>query len=129
MPNVKTIYSTTALATEHPALMDLELKHGNYKVLGESAIGQALCKVMKSEAAVLSLVTSQIVAPSRPPVVSLSKLLKHALGDKAFEPDFKRLTGRYVRQILEHLGFRWKRSGVDVVVKDSPYASGSIYKI
>ncbi|WP_066823733.1 hypothetical protein [Sphingomonas mali] len=129
MPNAKTIYSTTALTTEHPALADLDLKHGNYKALGESPIGQALCKVMKSEAAVLSLVASQIVAPSRPPIVSLSKLLTHALGEKVFEPDFKRLTGRYVRQILEHLDFSWKRSGVDVVVKGTPYASGSIYKI
>lgn len=126
MPSSKTIYTSTALATPHPALADLDLKHGNYKAIGESPIGKALCEVMKSEAVVLSLVTAQIAAPSRPPIVGIGKLLKHALGDKVFEPDFKRLTGRYVRQILEHLGFRWKRSGVDVVVI-SPYASGSIY--
>jgi hypothetical protein len=127
MPSSKTIYTTTALVTEHPALADLDLKHGNYKALGESPLGKALCEVMKSEAVVLCLVASQIAAPSRPPVVGIHRLLKHALGDKIFEPDFKRLTGRYVRQVLEHLGFRWKRSGVDVVVKNSPYASGSIY--
>lgn len=129
MPNAKTIYTTTALSTGHPALADLELRHGNYKTLGESPLGKALCEVMKSEAVVLSLVTSQLVAPSRPPVVALGKVLEHALGDKVFEADFKRLTGRYIRQILEHLGFSWKRSGVDVVVKHSPYASGSIYKV
>lgn len=127
MPIVKNIYSTTALSTPHPALMDLDLKHGNYKVIGESPLGKALCEVMKSEAIVLALVTSQVVAPSRPPIVAIGKVLKMALGDKMFEPDFKRLTGRYIRQILEHLGFRWKRSGVDVVVAGSPYASGSIY--
>jgi hypothetical protein len=129
MPVPAKIYTTTALSTRHPALADLDLKHGNYKVLGESALGKALGEVIKSEAAVLALVTSQIVAPSRPPIVGIGKLLRHALGDKIFEPDFKRLTGRYVRQILEHLGFRWKRSGVDVVVNNSPYASGSIYTV
>lgn len=127
MPSQKMIYKTTALSTEHPALADLELKHGNYKALGESALGKALCEVMKSEAVVLSLVAAQIAAPSRPPVVGIWRLLDMALGNKVFEPDFKRLTGRYVRQILEHLGFSWKRSGVDVVVKGSRYASGSIY--
>src|SRR5690348_7615811 len=66
MPSSKTIYTTTALATEHPALADLDLKHGNYKALGESPLGKALCEVMRSEAAVLSLVASQIAAPSRP---------------------------------------------------------------
>lgn len=126
MPDSSLIYKTTSLSTPHPALSDLTLVHGNYKAIGESAIGKALGEVMKSEAVVLSLVTSLIVAPSRPPVVAIGKLLKHALGDKVFEADFKRLTGRYVRQILEHLDFRWKRSGVDVIV-DSPYASGSIY--
>jgi hypothetical protein len=127
MPSQKTIYTTTALATEHPALADLQLKHGNYKVLGESALGKALGEVMKSEAVVLSLVAAQIVAPSRPPVVGIWRVLDATFGKKVFEPDFKRLTGRYVRQILEHLDFSWKRSGVDVVVKNSPYASGSIY--
>jgi hypothetical protein len=127
MPSPKTIYATTALATEHPALSDLDLKHGNYKALGESPMGKALGEVMKSEAVVLSLIAAQTAAPSRPPVVGIHRLLKHSLGEKIFEPDFKRLTGRYVRQILEHLGFRWKRSGVDVIVSNSPYASGSIY--
>ena len=128
MPSSKKVYSTTSLATEHPALAGLELKHGNYKTLGESPLGKALCEVMKSEAVALSLVTSQIVAPSRPPIVAIGKLLKHSFGEKVFEPDFKRLTGRYVRQVLEQLDFSWKRSGVDVVVKNSEYASGSIYR-
>lgn len=127
MPRRSTIYSADVLRAQHPALADLELKHGNYKGLGESALGKALCEVMKSQAVVLSLVAAQIAAPSRPPVVGIARLLKEALGEKVFEPDFKRLTGRYVRQIFEHLGFRWKRSGVDVVVGNCPYASGSIY--
>ena len=128
MPSAKLIYNTTALSTEHPALADLELKHGNYKAIGESTFGRLLGEVMKSEAAVIALVTSQLVAPSRPPIVAIGKLLKHAVGERAFEPDVKRLTGRYVRQILEHLDFAWKRSGVDVIITSSPYASGSIYR-
>jgi hypothetical protein len=75
---------------------------------------------------VLSLTAAQIAAPSRPPLIALHRMLKAHLGDDAFSNEMKRLSGRYARQVLEELGFKFKRSGVPAVV-DSPYGAGSTY--
>lgn len=121
------IIQAPSLMTEHPSLTDLELDAKNFVALAASPAGMKLARVMKSVPAVLSLVAAHDAAPSRPPVVGVLRLLEAELGDAAFTDDMKQLTGRYIRQVLEHLGYKWKRSGVTIIVKWSRHVSGSIY--
>lgn len=120
------IYDAIALSPD-PNLNGLNLDYGSHKGRFASAEGTKLVSLVRSRAGVLLILGAVTAAPTRPPVVALEHLLATELGAVAFEDDMKRFTGRLVRQIIEHLGGRWVRSGVKVTVR-SRYSKGSIYE-
>ena len=121
------IYGAVRLRV-HPAFAGITLDAGPWKALAATDNGRKLEKIMKSQTAVHSLVAAQIAAPSRPPLMALHRFLEaHLDADEIFTEEMKRLSGRYTRQVFEHLGFTFKRSGVPAVTKN-PYGAGSIYK-
>lgn len=85
-----------------------------------------LTSVLTSVDGVNRLIGSILSAPTRPPVVAVEALIFDALGAAAFGDESKKLIGRVVRQIVEHLGGRWVRRGVKTNVP-SRFNRGSIY--
>lgn len=109
-----------------PNLRGLSFDHGSFTSLAATAAGQAIESILVSRAAVASLVGAISAAPSRPPQPAIEQFLADEVGEKAFEKETKKMIGRMIRQIVEHLGGRWVRRGVPVTVK-SRFSKGSIY--
>lgn len=109
-----------------PNLRGLIFDHGSFATLAATQAGQAIESILVSRAAVAALVGAISAAPSRPPQPAVEQFLADEVGDAAFEKEAKKLIGRMIRQIVEHLGGRWVRRGVPVTVK-SRFSKGSIY--
>jgi len=124
MPNH---YVPDAVALQRdPNLSAFTFDPGAHQAAFESNTGQAIFNCVCSRAGVAALVGAIGAASSRPPVVGLEHILFQIVGEAAFANEQKKLTGRIVRYIVEHLGGRWVRSRVKVNVA-SRYYSGSIY--
>jgi hypothetical protein len=109
-----------------PNLRGLIFDHGSFTSLAATATGQAIESILTSRAAVAALVGAISAAPSRPPQPAVEQFLADDAGNAAFENETKKMIGRMIRQIVEHLGGRWVRRGVPVTVKSS-FSKGSIY--
>jgi hypothetical protein len=109
-----------------PNLQGLIFDHGSFAGLAATAAGQAIESILVSRAAVASLVGAISAAPSRPPQPAVEQFLADDVGNEAFEKEAKKMIGRMIRQIVEHLGGRWVRRGVPITVK-SRFTKGSIY--
>jgi len=123
----------TSISVPHPQLTpdkSFQLDAGSFSAIAGATYkgGLSLEQVMISEAFVMTVIGGYVAAPSRPPIVAAHRLLRHVLGEKIFEPRVKQLSGRYLRQILDCFNIVWRKGGVEVVVKNSPYSTGSVYQ-
>jgi hypothetical protein len=117
----------------HPQLTpdkSFQLDAGSFSAIAGATYknGLTLEQVMISEAFVMTVIGGYVAAPSRPPIVAAHRLLRHVLGKEVFDQRVKQLSGRYLRQILDRFNIVWQKGGVEVVVKNSPYRTGSVYK-
>lgn len=109
-----------------PNARGLTFDHGSFTGLAATPAGQAIESILVSRAAVAALVGAISAAPSRPPQPAVEQFLADQVGNAAFEKEAKKMIGRMIRQIVEHLGGRWVRRGVPVTVA-SRFSKGSIY--
>ena len=116
----------SAARQRDPNLQGLTFDHGSFTSLAATAAGQAIEATLVSRAAVAALVGAISAAPSRPPQPAIEQHLADEVGNEAFGDEAKKMTGRMIRQIVEHLGGRRVRRGVPVTVK-SKFTKGSIY--
>lgn len=121
--------STTSFARRSESLdLDFELDPGNaWRTVAGTETGRKLARLLVSEGVTLILTGAVLAAPSRPPVAALTPFIQTHVGAEAFGDEYKRLTGRWVRQVMEHLGAKFRRSHVPVIAIGSPFKSGSVY--
>lgn len=109
-----------------PNLADFTPEYGQYATILGIAMCDAINTVVVSLEGMNRLIGAIIAAPSKTPVAALENLLGEHIGDEAFEDNAKKLTGRLVRQAIEHVGGSWVRSGAKAPAA-SRYNRGSIY--
>lgn len=109
-----------------PNLADFTFDAGNFRTIWEAPTGQAIQRMLTSRFGVAALIGAVSAAPSRPPVTATEYQLYRITGPDAFDDQHKQMTGRLIRQIIEHVGGSFVRSRVKVTFK-SRYKSGSIY--
>jgi hypothetical protein len=113
----------------HPLLHDFRLNEGR---LGPSAgfaetpTGCRILSIMMTTPAFSALLGALEAAPSRPPQPALDRYILPAIGMEALTRDSRILVGRYIRQLAEHVGFKWLRSDVTLTVPASA-TTGAIY--
>jgi hypothetical protein len=122
-------YAIDRIALERdPNLANLVFDAGSHSTAYESDVGQAIFALLTSRLGVAMLIGAVCSARSRPPVVGIEPLLASQLGDAAFTDPMKRLTGRIVRYVIEHVGGEYETRGVRVTEElGSHYKSGSTY--
>lgn len=121
------VLDTTSLSTD-PSLENLNFDAGSHNSAFETETGTAIYNALTSRAGVAMLVGAVASAPSRPPVVGIEPLLVSEIGEAAFSDEMKRLTGRIVRYIIEHIGGNYESRGIKVTkALGSHYRSGSTY--
>lgn len=98
-----------------------------FSALAETKAGQKITRLLLSEGGVLICMGAVLAAPSRPPHAALHPFMQKHVGAQAFEDQYKRMTGSFVRQIMEHIGARFRRSNVPISAEGSQYKSGSTY--
>lgn len=108
-------------------LADLKPNFGSFAKLGSEEFRQSVWATLVSVPAVNRIIGSVSAAPSRPPVKAVECLLLEYIGEPAFDDEAKKMIGRLMRQIIEHLGGSFVRRGVPLNV-DSRFKKGSIYR-
>ncbi|MGI3902355.1 MAG: hypothetical protein ACRYGP_02730 [Janthinobacterium lividum] len=93
-----------------------------------TAAGQGIFDVLTSTEPFAALIGAIDAASSRPPQPALDRYLLPAIGIEAASDPAKIFIGRVVRQLVEHIGGHWVRSGV-AVTEPSIFANGSIYSL
>jgi len=122
-------YALDARALERdPNLTDLHFEPGTHAPAFSQETGRKIYDLASSRFGVALLIGAVTSAPSRPPVVALEPLLLSEIGPAAFTDEMKKLTGRIVRFVIEHIGGRWERRGIKVS-RNSRYKSGSVYSL
>lgn len=124
-----TNYNPDRIALERdPNLVDLVFDAGSHSTAFETVVGQRIFDLLTSRLGVAMLIGAVCSAQSRPPVVGTEPLLASQIGEDAFTDPMKRLTGRIVRYIIEHIGGAYQSRGVKVTEDlGSHYKSGSTY--
>jgi hypothetical protein len=124
-----THFSVDSVALQRdPNLSDMHFEAGSHTPAFQSETGQRIYDLLTSRIGVAMLIGAVCSASSRPPVVGTEPLLASQIGEPAFEDAMKRLTGRIVRYIVEHLGGKYETRGVKVTqALASHYSSGSTY--
>lgn len=113
-----------------PNLSDFIFDAGSHSTAFSSETGAAVYDLLTSRIGVSMLIGAVASAPSRPPVVGIEPLLVSEIGEDAFTDEMKRLTGRIVRYVIEHLGGRYEGRGIKVTkALNSHYSSGSTYSL
>jgi hypothetical protein len=125
-PAAKRPYSA-ALARD-PNMAGFEPDFGNFANVGSPEFRAQITTILTSSEAVNRIIGAVSAAPSRPPVTAIEQLLLDHGGDTAFGKEPKKMVGRLIRQIVEHLGGHFVRRGVPVTVI-SEFKKGSIYKL
>lgn len=119
------------MATDiHPLLKDFvldEQRLGPSLGLSRRALGQNLLACVMGREAFSGLIGAIEAAPTRPPQPALDRYLLEEIGIDTAEDASKILVGRYVRQLVEHAGFAFVRSNVEVT-EPSIFANGAIYR-
>lgn len=124
-PSLKKPY--VASLTRDPNLAGFEPDYGNFAKVGTPEFREQIAAILTSVEAVNRIIGSVSAAPTRPPVAAIEQLLVDHGGETAFEKEAKKMTGRLIRQIVEHLGGSFVRRGVPLNVA-SRFKKGSIYK-
>lgn len=117
-----------ATLSRDPNLIGFEPDYGNFANVGSPEFRAQITAVLTSAEAVNRIIGSVSAAPSRPPVVAIEQLLVDHGGETAFDKEPKKMVGRLIRQIVEHLGGQFVRRGVPINVA-SRFKKGSIYKL
>ena len=113
-----------------PNLENLAFEAGSHSSAFETETGAAIFNLLTSRVGLAMLLGAVASAPSRPPVVGIEPLLFSEVGEKAFTDVMKRLTGRIVRYIIEHVGGKYEGRGIKVTkALNSHYSSGSTYSL
>jgi hypothetical protein len=107
-------------------LTNLQPNFGSFSNLGSPKFRAEIWGTLTTIEAINRIIGSVQAAPSRPPVAAVESLLADHVGDEAFEDEAKKMIGRLVRQIVEHLGGRLVRRGVPLNIP-SKFRKGSIY--
>lgn len=110
-----------------PRFVEFEFDASNLRPAYETDQGRKLLDLLLSRYAVSALTGAICAAPSKPPVPAVQSILSDQIGEPAFENAMKQLTGRIIRQIVEHLGGRHVRRGVPITVT-CRYTKGSVYE-
>jgi hypothetical protein len=108
-------------------LADLKPNFGSFANLGTDEFRQSVWDTLVSVQAANRVIGSISAAPSRPPVKAVESLLLEYVGKAVFADEAKKMVGRLMRQIIEHLGGNFVRRGVPLNV-ESEFTKGSIYK-
>jgi hypothetical protein len=116
----------TATLSRDPNLAGFEPDYGNFANVGSPEFRSHITAVLTSVEAVNRIIGSVSAAPSRPPVAAIEQLLVDHGGETAFDKEPKKMIGRLIRQIIEHLGGSFVRRGVPLNVA-SRFKKGSIY--
>lgn len=117
----------TATLTRDPNLAGFEPDYGNFANVGSPEFRSHITAVLTSVEAVNRIIGSVSAAPTRPPVTAIEQLLVDHGGETAFDKEQKKMVGRLIRQIIEHLGGQFVRRGVPLNVA-SRFKKGSIYR-
>lgn len=124
------LLASTSFRRRSEALdLDFRLKPGNqFASVAATPEGRQLEELLQSEGMVLVLAGAVLQSPMRSPVATTVPFIEHYIGNDALDDDeFKRLVGRYLRQIIEHIGGAYRRSRVPIKAVGSPFQSGSTY--
>lgn len=122
-------FDTTGLSRD-PNLESLAFEAGSHSSAYETETGAAIYSLLTSRIGLAMLIGAVASAPSRPPVVGIEPLLASEVGEAAFTDEMKRLTGRIVRYIVEHIGGKYEGRGIKVTkALNSHYSSGSTYSL
>lgn len=124
-PPIKNPY--VASLARDPNLAGFEPDYGNFAKVGTPEFRDKIAEILTSIEAVNRIIGSVSAAPTRPPVAAIEQLLVDHGGETAFEKEAKKMIGRLIRQIVEHLGGSFVRRGVPLNVA-SRFKKGSIYK-
>ena len=100
---------------------------GHFKSIYEAETGQQIERAITSRIGVALLIGAICAAPSRPAVTATEWLLARQCNGEAFEDEHKKMTGRMIRQIVEHIGGAYVRRGIKINIP-SQYGSGAIYR-
>ena len=117
----------TAILARDPNLAGFEPDYGNFANVGSPEFRTQITAILTSVEAVNRIIGSVSAAPTRPPVAAIEQLLADHGGDTAFDKEPKKMVGRLIRQIVEHLGGQFVRRGVPINVA-SRFKKGSIYR-
>lgn len=93
-----------------------------------TATAQAISEILMSPEAFAAFLGAIDAASSRPPVPALDRYLLRFVGVEAASDAAKIYTGRILRQIVEHIGGEWVRSGVPIT-EPSIFANSSTYRL
>lgn len=115
-----------ATLARDPNLAGFEPDYGNFAKVGSPEFRAQITAVLTSVEAVNRIIGSVSAAPTRPPVTAIEQLLVDHGGETAFDKEPKKMVGRLIRQIVEHLGGQFVRRGVPITVA-SRFKKGSIY--
>lgn len=114
--------------SQDPDLADMDFDAGSHSTAFASQTGAKIYDLLSSRIGVAMLIGAVSSAPSRPPVVGIEPLLASQIGQDAFSDEMKRLTGRIVRYVIEHIGGTYSGRGIKVTkALGSNYSSGSTY--
>ena len=122
-------YHLDAIALQSDAnLSSLNFDAGQFSAEFETEVGQEIYGLLTSRIGVALLLGAVFSAESRPPVLAIEPLLSSQVGSGAFDDGMKRLTGRIIRYVIQHLGGDYGQRGVKVPEGlGSHYKSGSTY--
>lgn len=124
-PAVRKAYA--ASLARDPNLAGFEPDYGNFAKVGSPEFRAQITAVLTSVEAVNRIIGSVTAAPTRPPVAAIEQLLVDHGGETAFDKEPRKMTGRLIRQVVEHLGGKFVRRGVPINVA-SRFKKGSIYR-
>jgi hypothetical protein len=107
---------------------DFRLEPGNlYSATADTRTGKAITKLILSDGMVCVLLGAVLAAKSRPPVAVATPFILRFIGEDALEDKYKRFTGVVIRQMIDHIGGKLRRTGVPIRTKGSGYSSGATY--
>ncbi len=110
-----------------PRMEGFHFEPSNLRPVFKTEDGQKLLGLLISRYAIAALTGAISAAPSKSPVPAVQSLLEAQIGEAAFGNPMKQLTGRIIRQVVEHLGGHHVRRGTPITVT-CRYTKGSIYE-
>lgn len=117
----------SARLARDPNLEGFTPDFGNFANVGTPEFRAQIALILTSVEAVNRIIGAVSAAPTRPPVAAIEQLLADHGGETAFDKEPKKMVGRLIRQIVEHLGGSFVRRGVPINVA-SRFKKGSIYR-